>query len=203
MKTNLHCFVVRLALALVAGASMGVAPLRAADDIENLFKMGREAYYKGDLEQAQQLLTMVAAQNPRHQETRILLGDIRTKLRTTAGSSLKKKYEGVKLAKIEFTDVTLQEALDGLRALSKNASGGQVVPNFIVTDPKVGTNKVSLTPDRHAPHHRHRLRGEGVRCQGHLRSACRALHECGGWLMSSASVLDMARDCGMISRHVH
>jgi hypothetical protein len=145
MKTNLHCLVVRLALALVAGASIGVAPLRAADDIENLFKMGREAYYKGDLEQAQQLLTMVAAQNPRHQETRILLGDIRTKLRTTAGSSLKKKYEGVKLAKIEFTDVTLQEALEGLRALSKNASGGQVVPNFIVTDPKIGTNKVSLT----------------------------------------------------------
>jgi hypothetical protein len=76
---------------------------------------------------------------------KILLGDIRTKLRTTAGSSLKKKYEGVKLAKIEFTDVTLQESLDGLRALSKNASGGQVVPNFIVTDPKIGTNKVSLT----------------------------------------------------------
>ena len=145
MNTNLRCFVVRLALALVVGASIGAASLHAADDIENLFQMGRAAYYKGDLEQAQQLLTMVAAQNPRHQETRILLGDIRTKLKSTAGSSLKKKYEGVKLAKIEFTDVTLQEALDGLRALSKNASGGQVVPNFLVTDPKLSEKKISIT----------------------------------------------------------
>jgi hypothetical protein len=144
MKTNLHCFVVRLALALVTSASIGVAPLGAADDIENLFQMGRAAYYKGDLEQARQLLTMVEAQAPRHQETRILLGEIRAKLRTSAGSSLKMKYQGVKLGKIEFADVTLQEALDGLRALSKNASNGQVVPNFIVTDSKVGENKISL-----------------------------------------------------------
>jgi hypothetical protein len=143
MKINVHCLVVRMALALVAGASLGAAPLRAADDIENLFKMGRAAYYKGDLEQAHQLLSMVEAQNPRHQETRILLADVRMKLRAT-GTSLKKKYQGVMISKIEFADVTLQEALEGLRALSKNASGGQVVPNFIVTDTKVAGNKVSL-----------------------------------------------------------
>ncbi len=145
MKTNLHCFVVRLALALAVGASIGAAPLRAADNLENLFQMGRDAYYKGDLEQARQLLTMVQAQAPRHQESRILLGQINAKLKMSAGSSLKMKYQGVKLAKVELSDVTLQEALDGLRALSKLASGGQVEPNFLVTDPSVSGNKVSLS----------------------------------------------------------
>jgi len=144
MKANLRCFVVRLALVLVTGASIGAAPLRAADDLENLYQMGRAAYYKGDLEQAQQLLSMVQAQAPKHQGSRILLAEIKSKLRVSAGTSLKMKYQAVKIAKIDFTDVTLQEALDGLRALSKNASSGQVVPNFIVTDPTVADKKISL-----------------------------------------------------------
>jgi hypothetical protein len=143
MKPYLHCIGVRLAFIFVMGAGLGVAP--AADDIENLFQMGRAAYYKGDLEQAHQLLSMVQQQNPRHQETRILLGDIRLKLKAASGSSLKKKYEGVKLTKIEFADVTLEEALDGLRVLSKNASSGQVVPNFIVTDQTLKAKTLSLT----------------------------------------------------------
>ncbi|MEQ1747999.1 MAG: hypothetical protein ABL974_01145 [Prosthecobacter sp.] len=143
MKPYLQCIGVRLAFIFVMGAGLEVAA--AADDLENLFQMGRTAYYRGDLEQAQQLLSMVAQQNPRHQETRILLGDIRAKLKASSGSSLKKRYEGVKIAKIEFADVTLQEALDGLRAMSKNASSGQVLPNFIITDEKLKAKMLSLT----------------------------------------------------------
>jgi hypothetical protein len=141
MKPSLLRIGVRLAIILVMTAGSGVA--QAADDIENLFQMGRTAYYKGDLEQAHQLLSMVEQQAPRHQETRILLGQIRTKLRTF-GTSLKKKYEGVKLGKIEFTEVTFEEALEGLRVLSKNASSGQVIPNFIITDPTLKPKSISL-----------------------------------------------------------
>jgi hypothetical protein len=141
MKPSLLRIGVRLAIILVMTAGSGVA--QAADDIENLFQMGRTAYYKGDLEQAHQLLSMVEQQAPRHQETRILLGQIRAKLRTF-GTSLKKKYEGVKLGKIEFTEVTFEEALEGLRVLSKNASSGQVIPNFIITDPTLKPKSISL-----------------------------------------------------------
>ena len=141
MKPSLLRIGVRLAIILVMTAGSGVA--QAADDIENLFQMGRPAYYKGDLEQAHQLLGMVEQQAPRHQETRILLGQIRAKLRTF-GTSLKKKYEGVKLGKIEFTEVTFEEALEGLRVLSKNASSGQVIPNFIITDPTLKPKSISL-----------------------------------------------------------
>jgi hypothetical protein len=105
--------------------------------------MGRTAYYKGDLEQAHQLLSMVEQQAPRHQETRILLGQIRAKLRAV-GTSLKKKHEIVKLGKIEFTEVTFEEALAGLRVLAKNASSGQVIPNFIITDPTLKKKSITL-----------------------------------------------------------
>ncbi len=141
MKPSLLRIGVRLAIILVMAAGSGVA--QAADDIENLFQMGRTAYYKGDLEQAHQLLSMVEQQAPRHQETRILLGQIRAKLRAV-GTSLKKKYEGVKLGKIEFTEVTFEEALEGLRVLAKNASSGQVMPNFIITDPTLKAKSITL-----------------------------------------------------------
>ena len=141
MKPSLLRIGVRLAIILVMAAGSGVA--QAADDIENLFQMGRTAYYKGDLEQAHQLLSMVEQQAPRHQETRILLGQIRAKMRAV-GTSLKKKHESVKLGKIEFTEVTFEEALGGLRVLAKNASSGQVIPNFIITDPTLKTKSITL-----------------------------------------------------------
>jgi len=142
MKPFLQSIGVRLAFILAMGAGLGVANDSA--DIESLFQMGRAAYYKGDYEQAHQLLSMVEQQAPKHQETRILLGDIRLKLKAT-GSSLKKKYESVQLTKIEFNEVTLPEALDGLRALSKAASRGTIVPNFIVTDKALQSKVITLS----------------------------------------------------------
>jgi hypothetical protein len=40
--------------------------------------------------------------------------------------------------------VTLTEAIDGLRVLSKNASGGKVMPNVIVKGEDLGQRKLSL-----------------------------------------------------------
>jgi len=131
-------------LAMTAFVGMGELKVRAAgEDINALFQMGKAAYYKGDLETAQQILSQVAAREPRHFETRALLAQIRTQLKPN-GSSLKRTYEGVTLAKIEFADVTLQEALDGLRAMSKSATEGKVIPNFIVKDEAIGTKTISL-----------------------------------------------------------
>lgn len=146
MTTSLRGFRVCLAgvLGMAAVTGMSHLTVRAAgDDINALFQMGKAAYYKGDLETAQQLLSQVAARNPQHFETKALLAQIRTQKKPD-GSSLRKQYESVTLAKVEFADVTLQEALDGLRVLSKNTSNGKVIPNFIVKDPTLGTKQVSL-----------------------------------------------------------
>jgi hypothetical protein len=41
-------------------------------------------------------------------------------------------------------DVTLTEAIDGLRALAKNASGGKITPNVIIKGEDVMQRKLSL-----------------------------------------------------------
>jgi hypothetical protein len=133
------------ALPLLALLFLGAGPARAADDdINTLFQMGRAAFYRGDLELARDLLKQVQAKNPQHFETRALLAQIQVSLNSTNQSSLKKTYESVILPKVDFEEVTVPEALEGLRVLSKNASAGKVIPNFIVQDQTLNSKSLSL-----------------------------------------------------------
>jgi len=115
----------------------------AADDINQIFQMGRAAYYKGDMETAYQLLTQVETRNPKHFETKVLLAQIRSQMKPGVGS-LKKSYESVVLPKVEFSEVTLEEAVEGLRALSKVTTDGKIVPNIIIKDPALAGKTLSL-----------------------------------------------------------
>ncbi|MCB1276084.1 hypothetical protein [Prosthecobacter sp.] len=58
--------------------------------------------------------------------------------------TLKKQYDAVMLPKVDMQDVTLAEAIDGLRVLSKNASGGKVTPNFMIKGADLGERKLTL-----------------------------------------------------------
>ncbi len=111
-------------------------------DVATLFQQGRAAYYKGDFETARLLLTQVAALKPDHFETKALLASIDSQLKS--GSSLRKTYGSVTIPKIDFTDVTVAEALQALSAMAKNVSGGKVTPNFIVRNPDLGRKPVTL-----------------------------------------------------------
>lgn len=141
MKTLIRRVGVCLAAVSMMAVSAGSAV--AADDINQIFQMGRAAYYKGDMETAYQLLTQVEARNPRHFETKALLAQIRASKKPGL-ASVRKSYEGVVLPKIEFADVTLEEAVEGLRVLSKNASDGKVLPNIIIKDPALATKSLTL-----------------------------------------------------------
>jgi hypothetical protein len=63
-------------------------------------------------------------------ETQAMLA--RIKLQEKQGPTLMDKLAEVKLETVDFSDVTVPEALEGLKELAKAASGGKVVPNFIV-----------------------------------------------------------------------
>lgn len=141
MKTYFKGWVTHVAAMLVMTA--GMTESQAADDVQALFQMGRSAYYKGDLEQAHQLLSQVAARQPNHFETKALLAQIRIKMKGNE-SSLKKTYAGVTLTKLEFVDVTLDEAVEALRNISKSASEGKVSPNIIIRDASLKEKPLSL-----------------------------------------------------------
>lgn len=133
-----------LAAAFGLAVLMPAAPLTAqnAQDLKTLFELGRAAYHKGDLETARQLLSQVAAARPDHSETRNMLASIQTYAK--AVSPLKTTYGALIIPKVDFTEVTLTEALEGLGVMAKNASGGKVTPNFIVKSPELGKKLLTL-----------------------------------------------------------
>lgn len=130
------------AAAFFAAFVLVTAPV-SAEDLNAVYQQGRAAFYQGDFEKAQQLLTRVEAANPKHPDTVRMLAYIRANHKP-AENTLKNQYAAVVLPKVEMSDVTLTEAIDGLRTLSKNASGGKVTPNVIIKGEEVGQRKLSL-----------------------------------------------------------
>lgn len=120
-------------------------PPASGEDLNAVYQQGRAAFYKGDFETATALLSKVAAANPRHTDTNNMLAYMRANFKAK-DLSLQKQYEALILPKVELGDVTLNEALEGLRQLAKNASNGKVVPNIIVRGgEELAQRKVSLT----------------------------------------------------------
>jgi hypothetical protein len=146
MKTSLIGARVSTAVVLAATAFWMSASsfVAKAEDLNVVYQQGRAAYYRGDMETAYRLLSKVAAANPKHTETANMLAYIRANYQPK-DDSLKTQYAAVTLPKVEMADVTLTEAIEGLRALSKNASGGKVTPNVIVKGEELAQRKLSLS----------------------------------------------------------
>ena len=128
--------------ALLLGIWALAAPL-GANEMQEIFEMGKALFNQGKYSEAKPLLEQVAAANPRHAETQAMLARIR--LLGQQGPSLQQRLATVRLEKVEFSDLTVPEALQGLKALAKQASGGKVVPNFIVKGEDQMTQRVSLS----------------------------------------------------------
>lgn len=129
--------------AFLAAFFLASAPV-SAEDLNAVYQQGRAAFYQGDLAKANELLSRVAAANPRHAETNNMLAYIRANYKAP-DLTLQRQYAALILPKVEFGDVTLSEAMEGLRALAKNASNGKVVPNVIIRGEEIAQRKVSLS----------------------------------------------------------
>jgi hypothetical protein len=142
MKT--HSIRAKVSAAAFTAAFLMITASVQAEDLNAVYQQGRAAFYQGDFTTAQQFLSRVAAANPKHPDTVRMLAYIRANHRAP-DNTLKTQYAAVILPKVEMSDVTLTEAIDGLRALSKNASGGKVMPNVIVKGEELAQRKLSLS----------------------------------------------------------
>ncbi len=136
MKT---CLVLLLALL----GAFAPSPVRAADDLHVIYEEGRAAFNAGAFELAREKLNQVAAKNPNHGPTQAMLATINQKLGAD-NSQLRKAYGSVVLDKIDFADVSLEEAVEALRILSRKASGDKVSPNIIIKNPEIGKKTVTI-----------------------------------------------------------
>jgi len=127
-------------LAILGG--MGAPTVRGAEDMKVVFELGKKLYNEGKYQQARPLLEQVAAANPRHPETQAML--IRIRQMGKQGPTLADKLATVVLPTVEFSDVTVPEALEGLKALAKAQSDGKVIPNFIVRGADDMTKRFNL-----------------------------------------------------------
>lgn len=131
-----------LALAVLGTALISI-PARAADDTYVLFEEGKAAFQAGQFEIAREKLNKVAERNPNHVPTQAMLAQIKQKLGVD-NTKLRTAYAAVIIDKIDFADVSLEEAVDALRLLSKKASNDKVVPNIIIKSPEIAQKTVSL-----------------------------------------------------------
>jgi hypothetical protein len=142
MKT--HTIRAKVSAVAFSAAFLMITASVHAEDLNAVYQQGRAAFYQGDFTTAQQLLSRVAAADPKHPDTVRMLAYIRANHRAP-DNTLKTQYAAVILPKVEMSDVTLTEAIDALRALSKNASGGKVTPNVIVKGEELAQRKLSLS----------------------------------------------------------
>ena len=134
-------------LLLLAGAVLILAPaprLRAEDTLQVIYEEGRTAFYAGQFELAREKLSKVLQKNPSHPQTLAMMATIKQKIGDD-NTALRHSYEKVILPKFEVTEVTLDESLQALRILARNASKGTVVPNIIIKNPELGKKQVSLS----------------------------------------------------------
>ena len=139
MKTN------TLLLAGAAAILWLCAPVvRAEDDLHVLYQEGRAAFFAGQFEIAREKLALVLAKSPEHPQTRAMMAQIEQKIGAD-NTLLRKSYEKIIIEKFEVSDAELGEALQALKILAKNASGGKVIPNVIVRDADLGKKPISLS----------------------------------------------------------
>ncbi len=112
------------------------------NEMEAVFQQARTLYYQGRYKEAKPLLMQVVAADPRHTQSQAMLA--RIKLEEKQGPTLADQLAAVTLRKVEFAEVTVPEALEGLKALSKNATDGKVVPNFLVHNGDAMTKTITL-----------------------------------------------------------
>ena len=132
---------------LLAGASAILwlcAPVaRAEDDLHVLYQEGRAAFFSGQFEIAREKLALVLAKSPGHPQTRAMMAQIEQKIGAD-NTLLRKSYEKIVIEKFEVSDAELSEALQALKILAKNASGGKIIPNVIVRDAEIGKKPITL-----------------------------------------------------------
>src|SRR4051812_20888974 len=132
-------------LLVVAAVLAAFAPtsVRAADDVYVSYEEGRAAFNAGQYDIAREKLAYVLSKAPDHLPTRAMLAQIEAQLGPD-NTILRKNYEKIILDRVEFADVSLDEALQAVRMLSLKASQNKVAPNVIVKDPEAGKKILSL-----------------------------------------------------------
>jgi tetratricopeptide (TPR) repeat protein len=139
---NTRCLLVLLSLALPAWSEEPANPQAQA---EQYYRQGMAAVKAGQVEQAREAFSNALRLNPNHGNARYQLLELRQGGGALAGKARERKLAAVTIPEVNFEEITLQEALEGLDLLVQKHSPDKFTANFIVQDPGKQFAKHKLT----------------------------------------------------------
>ncbi len=134
-------------ITLVGAVSLALASGAVAENVQKLLTEAQTAYMRGDVDNAKATFEMINKLDPKNQTAIAFLRRIQVEQAAKGGaSSNEKKFAAVMIAKIEFKDATLREALEFLRKKVNELPGDKPQVNFVMQVPEeqVATAKVTL-----------------------------------------------------------
>jgi hypothetical protein len=169
MKTHPIRRLFRAVILGVAVATLVGGPVMAqkAADLNTVFQQGRAAFYKGDIAQAKVLLAQVLSVAPNHFESKALMAQIMT-YDKGADTSSKATYSAVVLPKVDFSDVTLSEACQGLAVMAKTTTQWQGNTESHREESRTWSAQAHPQPLEHPAHRCHRVHGSHDQIQGRV-----------------------------------
>lgn len=118
-----------------------VFTLPAAAQQSSLLSKAQKAYLAGDTATAKPLFEQVLREDPGNVAARNYLKAIAVaEAQAGPGAKVEQQYRALILPKVEFKDATLDSVLEALKQQASKASGGKIVPNFVVQG---GVNKAA------------------------------------------------------------
>lgn len=125
-------------------AAFTPASVRAADDLHVMYEEGRAAFHAGQFDLARERLAYVLSKSPGHLPTQAMLVQIERQIGPD-NTMLRKSYEKIILPRVEFAEVSLEEAVQAVRMLSMKATDNKVAPNVIVKSPEAAKKPITLS----------------------------------------------------------
>ncbi len=138
MKTLIALFVFALATPVVLAQS-------AAQQAEAYYKRGLAAERSGDPEAAIDAYKNALKLFPRHAKARYRAGQVKINAESIKSAATEAKIGAVMIPVYQLEDASLQEAIELLAIAMEKATNDEIVPNFVIEDPKKKLEDTTVT----------------------------------------------------------
>lgn len=117
-----------------------------AQQADSLYQKGLAAEKAGDPAAARGFYTQALKADPKNPNATYSLGQLKLNSGSIAAKGREAKFGGVMIPVFQIDQATLKESLDALGMLVEKQSKNEVIPNFVIEDPKglLTDKKISL-----------------------------------------------------------
>ena len=125
-----------IVLVTTAFATAGAFAQSAAEKAEAFYRQGLAAEKAGDPAAARAAYNAALDLYPGHANARYRAGQVKIHAASIKSAATEAKIGAVKIPVYQLEEATVEEAIETLGLAMEKATDGEIVPNFIIEDPK-------------------------------------------------------------------